>query len=104
MVVGDSGSGKSSLVRAGLAPAFRGSWLARPSNDGPDETVWNVVEVRPGNNPFGRLADGLLPALARSDDGSTRLGQDRETGIRLTKSPFLGEKISASIRIMPWVR
>ena len=63
MVVGDSGSGKSSLVRAGLVPAFRGSRLARPSKDGPDETVWHVVETRPGNNPFGRLADDLLRAL-----------------------------------------
>src|SRR5262249_10237043 len=63
MVVGDSGSGKSSLVRAGLVPAFRGSRLARPSKDGPDDTAWYVVETRPGNNPFGRLADGLLTAL-----------------------------------------
>jgi hypothetical protein len=30
MVVGDSGSGKSSLVKAGLVPRFRGGALARP--------------------------------------------------------------------------
>jgi hypothetical protein len=33
-----------------------------------------------------------------------RLGYDREMRTGLTKSPFLGEKSSASIRIMPWVR
>jgi hypothetical protein len=35
MVVGDSGSGKSSLNRAGLVPAFRGSRLARHCKNGP---------------------------------------------------------------------
>ena len=58
-VVGDSGSGKSSLVRAGLIPALhRGrfydgkSWV--PS--------WRVAIVRPGSDPFSGLAEGL-PAL-----------------------------------------
>ena len=37
MVVGDSGSGKSSLVRAGLVPRFRGGALADLSGDRPDD-------------------------------------------------------------------
>jgi TIR domain len=51
MVVGDSGSGKSSLVKAGLVPAFRGGRLARPRDQGPDETIWHVVETRPRHGP-----------------------------------------------------
>jgi energy-coupling factor transporter ATP-binding protein EcfA2 len=46
-VVGPSGSGKSSLVRAGLVPAIRA--LGR----------WRIATLRPGGNPIGELAAGL---------------------------------------------
>ncbi len=51
-VVGPSGSGKSSLVRAGLFPRLR-----QPK----DEDVWQVVTMMPGRDPFRALADQLLP-------------------------------------------
>ena len=51
-VVGPSGSGKSSLVRAGLFPRLR---QAR------DEQVWQMLEMMPGRDPFRALADQLLP-------------------------------------------
>jgi hypothetical protein len=69
MVVGDSGSGKSSLVKAGLVPAFRGGRLGRPRDQGPDDTLWYVVETRPGIDPFGRLADDLRKAAEASGKG-----------------------------------
>ncbi|MCP4896648.1 MAG: TIR domain-containing protein, partial [bacterium] len=53
-VVGRSGSGKSSVVRAGLVPSLR-----RP--DG--ETVWEVVTLVPGRQPLQALAGVLLPLL-----------------------------------------
>jgi WD40 repeat protein len=62
MIVGDSGSGKSSLTRAGLVPAFRGGRLERPGRSGPSDTLWHVIETRPGVDPFGRLADDLRRA------------------------------------------
>lgn len=65
MVVGDSGAGKSSLVKAGLVPAFRGGRLARSRDQGPDESIWHVVETRPGTSPFVRLADDLREAAQR---------------------------------------
>src|SRR5512147_582265 len=40
LVTGDSGSGKSSLVLAGLVPAFRGGRLGRLPEEGPDESIW----------------------------------------------------------------
>lgn len=61
-VVGDSGSGKSSLVRAGLIPALhRGRF-----HDGKGWVEsWRVAIVRPGDEPFGELAEGL-PGLSPS--------------------------------------
>ena len=72
LVTGDSGSGKSSLVLAGLVPAFRGGRLGRLRQEGPDETVWHVVETRPGNDPFGRLADSVLDAAERTGTGAAK--------------------------------
>ena len=69
MVVGDSGSGKSSLVKAGLVPAFRGGRLGRHRDQGPDDTLWYVVETRPGTDPFTRLADDLRKAADATGKG-----------------------------------
>ena len=52
LVTGDSGSGKSSLVRAGLVPRFRGGALALLDGARPEETIWHVVSTRPRNQPF----------------------------------------------------
>jgi hypothetical protein len=71
LVTGDSGSGKSSLVLAGLVPAFRGGRLGRPTDSGPDETIWHVIGTRPGNDPFGRLADSVRAAAEQIGMGPT---------------------------------
>jgi serine/threonine protein kinase/ABC-type glycerol-3-phosphate transport system substrate-binding protein len=52
-VVGPSGSGKSSLVRAGLVPALRLGGL--PGSDG-----WFFVELVPGARPFEELDAALV--------------------------------------------
>jgi energy-coupling factor transporter ATP-binding protein EcfA2 len=59
-VVGSSGSGKSSLVRAGLLPAIAGGFM----NDGDDEPDWRFVLMRPGRDPYENLLTELLPQLA----------------------------------------
>ena len=51
-IVGASGSGKSSLARAGLFPRLR-----RRTG----EQVWQVVDMVPGGDPFRALARALLP-------------------------------------------
>jgi len=59
-VIGTSGSGKSSLVRAGLLPALDSGVLTRPSAAGPAPgTRWSIAELRPGEHPFHRLAAAL---------------------------------------------
>jgi len=52
-VVGTSGSGKSSLVRAGLLPALRGGMMAGAGSG------WRIAILRPGNDPIGNLAAAL---------------------------------------------
>src|SRR5262245_228642 len=49
-VVGTSGSGKSSLIRAGLLPDLKSGYLPKCGSD------WVVVDMAPGNDPIGRLA------------------------------------------------
>ena len=55
MVVGRSGSGKSSLVYAGLLPALRRE----------RDQFWNVLSLRPGPTPLRALAAAFNP---RADD------------------------------------
>jgi hypothetical protein len=63
-VTGSSGSGKSSLVRAGLLEALETGLL---TTAGP---VWCFATLRPGDHPMTELAAALLVALggARSPD------------------------------------
>ena len=51
-VVGPSGSGKSSVVRAGLLPALASGVL-------PDSEHWTQVLVRPGEHPLRELRDAV---------------------------------------------
>jgi hypothetical protein len=55
-LVGASGSGKSSIVQAGLFPRLRSSWPAGPR--------WEAVTFAPGDDPFFALTSQLIPLLA----------------------------------------
>jgi len=57
-VVGPSGSGKSSAVRAGLVAAIRGG--AVPGSD-----AWFVTEMHPGHHPLEELDDALMRVAVR---------------------------------------
>ena len=52
-VMGSSGSGKSSLVRAGLMPTIEGGFIAQAGSG------WRVALFRPGGDPIGNLAAAL---------------------------------------------
>ena len=62
LVVGASGAGKSSLVRAGLAPRLTAPGVAA------DVDVWRVALMRPGPRPIEALAEALF---ARGDAAAT---------------------------------
>lgn len=57
-LVGPSGSGKSSAVRAGLLPAIRRGAV-------PGSAQWFVVEMHPGAEPFRELESALLRIAPR---------------------------------------
>jgi WD40 repeat protein/DNA-binding SARP family transcriptional activator len=78
-VVGPSGIGKSSVVRAGLVPALRGR---APPGAGP----WLVTDMFPGTYPYEELAGALLRvAVERPDDLVEELALDELGMCRVVK-------------------
>jgi DNA-binding SARP family transcriptional activator len=66
VIVGSSGSGKSSAVFAGLLPQLR------------EEGNWLIADLRPGNQPCHALAAALLPLLEPDLDETDRLVETRK--------------------------
>ncbi len=73
-VVGISGSGKSSLVRAGLIAALKGGGDAADSR-------WRVASCRPGADPLFNLARGLDRTLGFKESHALRLLRRSARGI-----------------------
>ncbi|MEM7086701.1 MAG: hypothetical protein AAF489_10995 [Bacteroidota bacterium] len=56
-VVGGSGSGKSSLIRAGLVPSLKAGYLVD------DNDKWCIANMNPGRNPLYNLAESLTQQI-----------------------------------------
>jgi hypothetical protein len=54
-IVGASGCGKSSLIRAGVLPQIRDGYL---------DAEWSIAAFRPGERPLANLAEALCPELS----------------------------------------
>jgi hypothetical protein len=67
-VLGASGSGKSSLVRAGLIPALRTGAL-------PQSETWMICVFKPGSRPLSTLTAKLLYLSLGEDSMQTTLDQ-----------------------------
>jgi energy-coupling factor transporter ATP-binding protein EcfA2 len=84
-VVGVSGSGKSSLLQAGLVPRLQGDLSSDASGR------WRVLTMRPWTDPLGRLARGLARPGLLSMPGADASTPDvieatlRRSGIGLLK-------------------
>jgi len=79
-VIGASGSGKSSLIYCGVLPKVRNLIMKESS-------AWRIISFRPGNDPFGNLADALSEDISangqKNVDRNTILSelQDNPEGI-----------------------
>jgi hypothetical protein len=79
MMVGRSGSGKSSLVFAGLVPALR-----RQRNG-----FWSVVSLRPGSKPLRALAAAFNPRADKEAAAEYAEKISKEAGRLRTGDPEL---------------
>lgn len=78
-VVGPSGSGKSSLVRAGLIPA-----LGQGAVPGSDR--WLITEMVPGSHPFEEMEAALLRIAVNPPESLlSQLGEDARGLLRAVK-------------------
>ena len=80
-VVGSSGSGKSSLVRAGLLPLLDMETLETGGRS------WLWREMRPGDAPLQRLTN-LLASLSGDDDAIVASGRRERIAAQLQRSSF----------------
>ncbi len=88
-VVGSSGSGKSSLIRAGLIPALKGGFLVENSSQ------WLIAIMKPGQNPVYNLAATILNQI----DPKIEISKIQEFVIRIKK-----EGISAILEVIEPLR
>jgi hypothetical protein len=87
-VVGPSGIGKSSLLRAGVIPTLKASGES-----------WSVLVARPGRDPVLALAALLAPLVSSSPTVSEDLGAQRELAQRLRLEPgYFGSALRACAR------
>ena len=83
-VVGPSGSGKSSLVRAGLLPAVQEGVL-------PGSDRWRQLILRPGGHPMAELADAAgRRDTAGGSDGSATTHASGKAGQASPPGPATG--------------
>jgi len=79
-VVGTSGSGKSSLIRAGLMPALRGGMMKGAGSG------WRIAVMRPGGDPMGNLAAELVKKDVLAEAGAGLPESEAEAVIEATLS------------------
>ncbi len=85
-VLGGSGSGKSSVVFAGLVPRLE------------QEGNWKFTYFRPGSDPFHSLALALVPLYATDLDETEQIAQTRKLAGYLNNKTVLLSDVFAKIQ------
>jgi len=83
-VIGSSGSGKSSLIKAGLLPAIHKGRL------GDSDDTWYIASMKPGNTPLSNLADSLVKQGVFATGDPEKDKQQRNTILNLISESSLG--------------
>lgn len=81
-VIGSSGTGKSSLVRAGLIPQLFGGYLHAAG------TKWNIAICRPGKDPVENLAIALSAIKGHSKEKNSIYENYQDIGAQLNNSIY----------------
>lgn len=96
-VVGTSGSGKSSLVHAGLLPRLAANAIAGEETGSKD---WTVVAFRPGSDPFASMSAALLRGVSALDVGDPIDFVDRRDRFATnlaSKASYLGDTLEFAL-------
>jgi hypothetical protein len=94
-VLGTSGSGKSSLVRAGMLPSLYGGLMTQAGSG------WRVALFRPGHDPIGNLAAALSGPGVFDADGDDAGLQKTITEATLRRSALGLVEATRQARIPP---
>lgn len=65
-IIGSSGSGKSSLIKAGLIPSLEKNRLENTHENG-----WHILILKPGANPIKNLISILTDYISKFNIGSS---------------------------------
>ncbi|MEU4446246.1 AAA family ATPase [Actinosynnema sp. NPDC050801] len=100
MLVGASGAGKSSLVRAGVIPSIRDGALALPGS-----TNWPAVVITPGADPVKELIREVPELAGIMDMALTLDGMDQDL-VASGHGPdtFLGQTLMGVLRFAAQIR
>src|SRR5262249_32649621 len=88
-VIGPSGSGKSSVVHAGLLPLLR--------RERPPARTWDAISFTPGAKPFHRFAAALIPLLEQGMTETDRLAEQVKLGDRLADGTVIVADVAQRI-------
>jgi hypothetical protein len=87
-VVGPSGTGKSSFVRAGLVPVLKRSG-----------DTWETLVIRPGRNPLMALASIVAPLVSTSNTVEADIEEQQKLVERLKAEPgYVGSVLRSRAR------
>jgi energy-coupling factor transporter ATP-binding protein EcfA2 len=92
-VVGSSGCGKSSLIKAGLIPKLQGGFLTQ------ERDLWQIAEMRPSNDPLYFLSKSILATKIKDRDVS-QSEFDIQDNVVALKNRILSEGTQAVIEAL----
>ena len=90
-LIGSSGSGKSSLVRAGLIPKLKGGFLVAKRDR------WHIATMKPGKSPLANLCAALMSFVSANESQPLMHALAMRQAIRKTGAWSILEYVSPII-------